>query len=79
MPADIQRGLHLGERQGRAVPGEGVRGIGRALVVSLLLENGIVGAPLEEVDEGPLQMAQGLLKRHGGDFGEKGILFLEGG
>ncbi len=78
MPDDGKRGVHLGERQGVPVPGEGVGHVGRALLIPLLLEGGVVGAPFEEVHVSPFQVAQRLLDRDGGHLGQKGVLLLQG-
>src|SRR5579885_3398689 len=75
-PANVQRGLHLRQREMRAIPLEGRTGIGRALRAALLLERGIPGAALEEVVKRALQMPQRLLQRDAGDFLQPGHLFL---
>ena len=78
VPDNGKRGVHLGERQGATVPGEGVGHVGRALLIALLLEDGGVGASLEEVHVRPFQVAQRLLDRDGGHLGQQWVLLLHG-
>jgi hypothetical protein len=78
VPDNGKWGVHLGERQGGTVPGEGVCSVGRALLIPLLLKGGVVGAPLEEVHVSPFKVAQRLLDRDGGHLGQKWVLLLQG-
>ena len=82
-PADVQRRVHLRQRQAAlfGVPAEGRGGVVRRLPPALLLEGRVLGAALEEVAEGAVEMAQRLLRRHTGDLVEpRGLrLAFEGG
>lgn len=79
MPDKIQGRIHLRQREGLAIPLEGIGGISGRLVPMLFLEGGIVGAPLKEIDEGQIQVTKGLLKGDRRDIREPGVLLLESG
>src|SRR5262249_10599428 len=65
-PADVQRRVHLGERQRAffSLPAEGRGGVLRRLTSVLLLERRVSGPSLEEVAKGAIEMAQRLLRWH---------------
>ena len=77
MEGDCQRLAHLGKGKLLILPLEGVRGIGGRLSMVLVLESRILSSPLEEVDEGLLQVPEGLLKGYTGYLCQPGIDVLE--
>ena len=76
MPHDLERRVHLGERESMPIPGEGEGLVDGGLIEALLLEGGILRTPFEEVDVGAFQVAQRLLERHGGHLREKQVRCL---
>src|SRR5579863_945208 len=79
-PAQSQELLHLGEGKVGTIPRKSRGGVFGRLLAALALEDGIRRTPLEEVLEGAVEMAQGLLWGDTRDLVQPGIrrLFLEG-
>src|SRR5260221_7935439 len=73
-PHDSQRRLHLRKREGASIPLEGIGEIGSRLLGALLLEGGVLGTSLEEVQKCLIEMSQGLLHRNRRDFIEPGVV-----
>jgi hypothetical protein len=72
---------HPGEGQVRAGERKSRFGVGGSLILALCMIGGVSGAPLEEVREGRLQVAQTLLQGYSRDIGQPGgfwLLFEEG-
>src|SRR6266567_2410095 len=67
-PHDIERPVHLGERQVLPIPLKGSANVGSRLLVASLLELGVLATSLEEIDECFIKMAQDLLQWNRGDF-----------
>ena len=63
-PPDAEISGHLSKLQAFSIPREGGSSILDRLAAVLLLELGVARTLLEEVDEGPVQMAERLLKRY---------------
>jgi len=77
MPDNIQRLIHLSQREGLSIPLEGVGSIGGRLLMLLFLERRVFGSSLKEIDECAIQMPQGLLDGDRRDTCKPRGVFLE--
>ncbi len=76
-PSDVQTSRDFGNRQLFAVQREGIRSKTSSLLVVLRLEVGIPTAPVEEVLERLIEVAELLLKCYARNLAEPRFLFLE--
>ena len=79
MPDNIQRLIHLSQRERLPIPFEGIGSIGSRLLVAFFLERGVLSTAFKEIDKRPIQMPQSLLYGNGRDKSKPWILFLERG
>src|SRR3989442_5874263 len=77
MPDNLQRRIHLRQREGLSIPHEGIGNEGCRLLMTLFLEGGILCSAFKEVDKGAVQMPQGLLQGNRGSITQPGILLFE--
>ncbi len=77
MPDNLQRRIHLRQREGLSIPHEGIGNEGCRLLMTLFLEGGIRCSAFKEVDKGAVQMPQGLLQGNRGSITQPGILLFE--
>src|SRR6266568_3022986 len=61
-PTHVKRFSHLCQGELGAIPLERIGRIGSRLPMTFLLERGVLGTPLKEIEKCPIQMAQGLLQ-----------------
>jgi hypothetical protein len=80
-PPDIQRGIHLCQREVGSIPLESRGGVFCRLNTVLLVEGGIVGTPFKEGAKRLIQVPQRLLRRNRGNLIQPdgfGLLFEDG-
>src|SRR5438270_1798335 len=70
-----KRLIHLGKGERLPIPAKGVAGVSSRLLMTLLLESGIVRTPFKEVAKGSIQISEGLLERNRRNLIEPGCLF----
>ncbi len=75
-PTDLQRGIHLCQRETGAIPLEGGGRVLCRLDAVLLVERGIACTPFKEIAERFVQMSERLLRRNTRDLIEPGRFWL---
>ena len=73
---NVERFSHLCQGQGCTIPLERIGGVGSRLPMTLLLEGGIPGTSLEEIEKRFIQVTQGLLQRNRRHLREPGVFLL---
>jgi hypothetical protein len=77
MPDNLQRRIHLRQREDLSIPREGIGSGGYRLLMTLCLEGGIRCSAFKAVDKGAVQMPQGLLQGNRRSITQPGILLFE--
>src|SRR5439155_6448713 len=73
---NVERFSHLCQSELCTIPLERIGGVGSRLPMTLLLEGGIPGTSLKEIEKRLVQVTQGLLQRNRRHLREPGVFLL---